>query len=152
MVIVLGFLVLITVMAVAFFSSITTEAQSSHLYARNVQTQQLAQSAVSIAMSQIKDATTRGSDVTWISQPGMIRTFNSSGGAVNSHRLYSSSSMKLGGSIDPESDVGVVQRKEWPSRVHDHGGHPRCEMEQAVARYSATVSARRARYTCRACS
>jgi len=115
LVIVLGFLVLITGFIVAFFSSVTTNSKSSYHYAKNVQTQQLAQSAVSVAMSQIKDATTQGPNVTWVSQPGMIRTFDASGSPVNSYRLYSSSTMKLSGSVNPESEVGVVQRKEWTS-------------------------------------
>ncbi|MEZ0256788.1 MAG: hypothetical protein ACAI37_15995, partial [Chthoniobacter sp.] len=112
---VLAFLVLLAGLLVAFFTSVTTNTKASFLYAKNVQTEQLAQSAISIAMSQIKDATTQPSGTTWISQPGLIRTFNSSGSAVNSYRLYSSSTMKLGGSVDPESEVGVVQRKEWTS-------------------------------------
>lgn len=115
LVIVLAFLVLLTGFIVAFFSSVQTNTKASYNYAKNVQTEQLAQSAVSIAMSQIKDATTQGSGVTWISQAGLIRTFNSSGGAVNSYRLYSSSTMKLGGSVDPESEVGVIERTQWPS-------------------------------------
>jgi uncharacterized protein (TIGR02600 family) len=112
---VLAFLVLLAGLIVAFFTSVTTNTKASFNYAKNVQTEQLAQSAISIAMSQIKDATTQPSGTTWISQPGLIRTFNSSGSAINSYRLYSSSTMKLGGSVDPESEVGVIQRKEWTS-------------------------------------
>jgi uncharacterized protein (TIGR02600 family) len=115
LVIVLAFLVLLAGFSVAFFTSVTTNSKASFVYARNVQADQLAQSAISIAMSQIKDATTQPSGTTWISQPGLIRTFNSNGSPVNSYRLYSSSTMKLGGSVDPESEVGVVQRKEWTS-------------------------------------
>lgn len=115
LVIVLGLLVLITGIAVAFLSSITTDAQTTSHYVKNVQGQQLVQSVVSIAMSQLKDATTQGPNVTWVSQPGMIRTFDSNGSPKHSYRLYSSSTMKLGGSVDPESEVGVIQRKEWAS-------------------------------------
>lgn len=115
MVIVLAFLVLLAGFLVAFFTSVTTNTKASYVYAKGVQTDELAQSVISIAMSQIKDATTQPSGTTWISQAGLIRTFNSSGSPVNSYRLYSSSTMKLGGSVDPESEVGVVERKEWPT-------------------------------------
>lgn len=115
LVIVLAFLVLLAGFVVAFFTSVTTNTKASYVYAKNVQTDELAQSVISIAMSQIKDATTQPSGTTWISQAGLIRTFNSSGSPVNSYRLYSSSTMKLGGSVDPESEVGVIERKEWPT-------------------------------------
>src|SRR5690242_11593451 len=83
LVMVLAFLVLLAGLLVAFYTSVTTNTKASFLYAKNVQTEQLAQSAISIAMSQIKDATTQPSGTTWISQPGLIRTFNSSGSPVN---------------------------------------------------------------------
>lgn len=112
LVIVLGFLVLITFFVVAFFSSITTNSKGSHYYAKNVQTQQLAQSAVSIAMSLIKDATTQERNVTWVSQPGMIKTFDDSGAIVNSYRLYSSKTMKVAGEINPVEEM--EQQEDWP--------------------------------------
>lgn len=113
LVIVLSFLVLMTVFAVAFFTSVTADSQGSTAYAKNVVTQQLAQSAVSMAMGQIKAATTQNSGVTWVSQPGLIRTFDAKGNPLNSYRLFSTSNMKLPGSANPDSEAVVIQRKEW---------------------------------------
>ncbi len=46
LVIVLGFLVIITALAVAFFTSVTTELKASRNFAGGVTTRQLADSAV----------------------------------------------------------------------------------------------------------
>jgi uncharacterized protein (TIGR02600 family) len=123
LVIVLAFLVLLTVFTVAFLTSVTTDSQSSYTYAKGVQTQQLSQSAISIAMSQIKAATTQDSDTMWTTQPGMIKTFpivaDGSGSdpkkKVHTYRLYSSSSMVLDGSVNPAGQKDIIQSKEWPS-------------------------------------
>ncbi|MDQ3622066.1 MAG: Verru_Chthon cassette protein A [Verrucomicrobiota bacterium] len=112
LVIVLGFLTLMTVLALAFFTSVTTEVKAASNYERNVQVQQLAQSAVSIAMGNIRDATTQPSDVTWVSQPGLIRTYDSNGAIKNAYRLYSTSNMK-GNDENPASGTTDRRRTEW---------------------------------------
>lgn len=48
LIIVLGFLVILSALAVAFFSSVTTELQASRNFASGVSTRQLAESAVAL--------------------------------------------------------------------------------------------------------
>ncbi|EDY15877.1 hypothetical protein CfE428DRAFT_6609 [Chthoniobacter flavus Ellin428] len=107
LVIVLGFLVIISGLAVAFFSSINTEMKASRNFAAGITTRQLADSAVQIVMGQISSATTRGIDSqgmgheVWASQPGMIRVYgvNAGGTYIESaaadafFKLYSSDQM-----------------------------------------------------------
>src|ERR1700761_4648730 len=80
LIIVLGFLVIISALAVAFFSSVSTELKASRNFASEVTTRQLADSAVQLVIGQIADATTKTNDA-WASQPGMIRTYGSAGTA-----------------------------------------------------------------------
>jgi len=102
LVIVLAFLVLITGIILAFFSGVTTERSFSKTTADAANTQQLANSAVNIVMSQIVDATkgteTNGTMLSWASQPGMIRTYDTTGAAQNYYKLYSSDQMVVAGS------------------------------------------------------
>jgi hypothetical protein len=109
LVIVLGFLVIISALAVAFFSSVNTEMKASRNFAAGITTRQLADSAVQIVMGQISSAVTRGIDTAgvghevWASQPGMIRVYgvNAGGAYVESPRadaffkLYSSDQMTV---------------------------------------------------------
>ena len=93
LVIVLAFLVLISVLVIAFFSSVTTELESSKSYAFGANARQLADTSVQTIMGQIRDATTKGSKVAWASQPGMIRTYDDSGDPLSYYKLYSSENM-----------------------------------------------------------
>ena len=88
LVIVLAFLVLLSTLIIAFFSSVQLEAQSSANYGASVAAKQLVQSALHVAMGQVSDATkstkTPGSTsaadrIAWASQPGMIRTWDADG-------------------------------------------------------------------------
>ena len=99
LILVLGFLVLITGLVVAFFSSVTSELSTSSSYANGASTKQLADSAVSTVMAQIKTATS-GTNVAWASQPGMIRTYGKAGGTASAdplsyYKLYSSDNMEV---------------------------------------------------------
>ena len=102
LVIVLSFLVLISVIILAFFSSVSTELTNSKAVANSASTHQLADSAVNVVMAQIVDAT-KGQDSTsnttlaWASQPGMIRTFDTSGTPKDFFKLYSSDQMTVPG-------------------------------------------------------
>jgi hypothetical protein len=109
LVIVLAFLVLISVMVVAFLSSVSTELTSSKSFASGTNARQLADSAVQAVMGQIRDATTKGTKQAWASQPGMIRTYDDSGEPVSYFKLYSSDNMIVTKSqiqsFTPGSDV-----------------------------------------------
>ncbi|WP_165920088.1 Verru_Chthon cassette protein A [Chthoniobacter flavus] len=110
LVIVLGFLTLLSVLAIAFFSSISTETRASRTFASQASTRQLAETAVNLVMSQIREATVQPG-AAWASQPGMIRTFSDGGGAspkANAFfKLYSARNMVVGKTqlvtFDPES-------------------------------------------------
>ena len=101
LVIVLAMLVLITGLVVAFFSSVTSDAGSSAVYASDAKAKQLADSSVNLVMGQIIEATksfksgsTSATDrLAWASQPGAIRTFDNNGNAYQTFKLYSAQSM-----------------------------------------------------------
>jgi uncharacterized protein (TIGR02600 family) len=105
LVLVLVFLVLITTLVIAFFSSITTEVSASKTYAGGATAKQLADSAVNLVMGSIVMATSErdasGNANAWASQPGMIRTYGTSGFAVSCYKLYSSDNLTLTGSSMP---------------------------------------------------
>src|SRR5688500_18070464 len=74
LIIVVAFLVLLTGLVIAFYSRIGTDLASSRSYAEGVCAWQLADSAVGVVMSQIRDATTV-TNAAWASQPVMIRVY-----------------------------------------------------------------------------
>ncbi len=100
LVIVLSFLVLISVLIVAFFASIATESNSAANYSNEGAVKQLADSAVQLAIGQITEAT-RGKDqsglLAWASQPGMIRTYGTDGKPGKYYKLYSSNPLIVSG-------------------------------------------------------
>ena len=87
--IVLGCLVLLSILIVAFFSSVTTERKSAQSYSNSSAVKLLAESTVNVVMGQIKDATKgrtdSGQTLAWASQPGMIRTYNTAGCTASSY-------------------------------------------------------------------
>ncbi len=97
---VLAVLVLITGLVVAFFTAVTADVSSSTLYANDVRSKQLADSAVNLVIGQIVEAT-KGFEahanghpdlskpLAWASQPGAIRTFKENGVADRVFKLYS---------------------------------------------------------------
>jgi len=107
LVLVLAFLVLITVLATAFFSSVSTELTGAKSYAAGISNRQLSDFAVQIVQAQINTATTSGTSTTWCSQPGLIRTFNNAGTASASFKLYSSGTMQITGALNPASSGDV---------------------------------------------
>lgn len=108
---VLGSLVLISVLAVAFLSSVSTDLRSSKLYAEGASAQLLSGVPVNTIIGQIQ-AATKGSDssgmLAWASQPGMIRTYDDSGRAAGYYKLYSSATMVGSGPFNPSADAEMV--------------------------------------------
>ena len=97
LVIVLGMLALISVLLVAFITSTAVELRSSKNYAVGLDAHALADSAVNIVIAQIQDATfltNATANYAWASQPGMIKTYDSSGNLVTAYKLYSSDMMR----------------------------------------------------------
>ena len=114
LIIVLGFLVILSVLAVGFFTSVTTELKASRNFQAEVTTQQLADSAVQMVIGQISDATTKTNEA-WASQPGMIRVYGSAGQASSAidafYKLYSSDTMVVDaasmGGFNPKTDYNT---------------------------------------------
>jgi len=100
-VIVLGFLVLITVVTVAFLTSVSTENSTASIAAAGATGREMADASVQLVMGQIREATSLGRNVAWASQPGMIRTYGSgvagsytaSSTPLAYYKLYSSDNM-----------------------------------------------------------
>ncbi len=120
LVIVLSFLVIISVLVIAFFTRVATELQASRSYAAGVTARQLAESATSVVMGQIREATVRFGGA-WASQPGMIRVYGDGSGASEKadafFKLYSSENMTVTqpqiGTFDPAADVPVSGAGAW---------------------------------------
>jgi uncharacterized protein (TIGR02600 family) len=117
LIIVLAFLVIITGLVVAFLSSITNESTGSKATADASTTRTLADSTIQLAIAQIRDATTgfardsngalvTATNVTWASQPGAIRTYDTRGSNVAVYKLYSSTNMvERSGIYNPTNDL-----------------------------------------------
>jgi len=115
LVIVLGLLTLIVILMVAFISSVSTELQSAKSYASGQDARSLADSTVNVVISQIQDAT-ENPQFAWASQPGMIRTYDSTGNPVAAFKLYSSSSIRVAGAFDPISTLTTEIPSDWATR------------------------------------
>lgn len=117
--IVMGCLVLLSILIVAFFSSVSTERKSAQSYSASSAVKLLAESTVNVVMGQIKEAT-RGVDssnrpLAWASQPGMIRTYNTAGQAEAYYKLYSWSEMIGSGAFNPFAS-GQTPPADWMSQ------------------------------------
>ena len=94
LILVVSFIVLLSALVVGFFSRVTTDLTGARSYAEGISARQLAESAVSVVMGQIRAATTITNGC-WASQPGMIRVYGGSNGVAGSqayrfYKLYSS--------------------------------------------------------------
>ncbi len=115
--IVLASLVFLAALALAFLASIGTELKSSKQYADGVTAKLLSQSAFNLATDQIVEATkgytgpdpsTPGQPLAWASQPGMIRTYDTSGNKAGYFKLYSWDIMQGSGAFDPSSPSEAI--------------------------------------------
>ena len=98
---VLACLLLLAALILGFLLSGQNNLKSSKLYANGASVKTLADSTVSLVMAQIQQATSNGTTVAWASQPGMIRTYNSTGTPLTNYRLYSWDSPTMPGTQDP---------------------------------------------------
>jgi hypothetical protein len=95
---VLGMIVLVSAVVLAFFSAATTERTAAHSQANSEAVRNLSNNALQFAMAQITDATKGGTaqaPLAWASQPGMIRTYDSSGNPHRYYKLYSAQNMTV---------------------------------------------------------
>ncbi len=121
MVIVLSFVVLCTILVVAFFANVTTEGVGERAAASETSASQLALSAVQLVEGTITNATEPQSDtsVAWASQPGMIRTYGGTASALlsdplNYYKLYSSDNMIVAGKALCNTFTTTGQAAEVP--------------------------------------
>lgn len=114
LVIVLGSLVFLSALVVAFLVQMTTELKSSKLYAEGTSARLLSQSAINIVTGEIRDATrgvnNGGFPLAWASQPGMIRTYTAEGVPDQFFKLYSDSNLVSGNFTSPDLTGWDVQK------------------------------------------
>ena len=127
LVIVLSIIVLLSALLVAFMSSVSTESASAKAAVRGIEARQVAESALNLAISQIRQAVNGepGQRTAWASQPGAIRQFVAGGGAGRVYKLYTAKDMvSLNGDYPPPNileEAGIINGKfeETPTGFTD---------------------------------
>ena len=113
LIIVLSFIVLCTILVVAFFASVTTEGAGQRAAVSETSAMTLAASAVQLMEGTITAATEPTTDTTfaWASQPGMIRTYGTGSAASSDplayYKLYSSNNMIISGKMACNNFTGA---------------------------------------------
>lgn len=118
LVVVLGLLALLTVLVVAFFSSVGVDTQGSAANRNLATLRQLGDLPLQIAQTQIRAATTLGQNGTlsesvntWTSQPGLLRVYDNTGRFVRAFKLYSSPELET----DSLDFIGNDIARDWPA-------------------------------------
>lgn len=93
LIVVLAILVLVVGLVVTFLVRASIERSASTSYHASVSARQLADAAVGLVQGQINLASTQGSGVAWVSQPGMVRTFDQTSKLLSAYKLYSAPNM-----------------------------------------------------------
>ncbi|MFZ4775387.1 MAG: Verru_Chthon cassette protein A [Terrimicrobiaceae bacterium] len=106
LIIVLSCLVLLSALTLGFFLSTAGEARNTSAFAEGNRARTLADTALNIVIGQLRDATCQDrTDISWASQPGLIKTFGTSGTLASAFKLYSSSNPRVtASSFDPSTD------------------------------------------------
>jgi hypothetical protein len=109
LILVLLILALLSVLVLSFFIGVTTDLSSTTAFANGSGTRGLSDNVIQLMEGQIKDATTAPVDsngvthsyattptqpFAWASQPGMIRTYDTTGAGLMFYKLYSSDNMR----------------------------------------------------------
>lgn len=102
LVLVLSLLILVTVLVVSLFETVRTDAALATGYENSTSSRVLAESALNLVIGQIQ-AATQLPGTTWVSQPGLIRTYDTSGNPVKAFKLYSDDQMSVAGFFNPSS-------------------------------------------------
>jgi uncharacterized protein (TIGR02600 family) len=130
LVLVLSFLVLITGLILAFFSSVTTDSSATRSYSSQASVNQLAESSVQTVMAQITTATS-GTNIAWASQPGMIRTYTNADNTGNIlanvnayYKLYSSDTMVVTHAAIPAYQLSNDLKASVGDAVTDWASQP----------------------------
>ncbi|HRJ73554.1 MAG TPA: Verru_Chthon cassette protein A, partial [Terrimicrobiaceae bacterium] len=111
LVIILSAIVLLLALVVGFFSRVQSEIQSSSSYQSAESARNLSDYAVNLVLTQIKAGTAgvdaSGNPLAWASQPGAIRTYDTSGSLTSVYKLYSSPTM-VSPTINPSSEATAL--------------------------------------------
>ncbi|HSI84816.1 MAG TPA: Verru_Chthon cassette protein A, partial [Candidatus Methylacidiphilales bacterium] len=107
LVVVLAALGLLLVITVAFLASVSTELQTSKLYSNSSSLKLLTQSAANLVIGQVRVATGNPA-LCWASQPGMIRTYDTTGSPAGYFKLYTDDTMQGTGKFDHTLAANVV--------------------------------------------
>lgn len=109
LVLVVSMVALMTLLVVAMMSLARDGTRDSSLEMGRMRAQMTAQSAVNVALAQLRDATSRefpdGTPMPWTSQPGAIRVHNMDGSLHRLFKLYTAQLMQSPGLEDVETDV-----------------------------------------------
>jgi uncharacterized protein (TIGR02600 family) len=126
LVLVITSLAMIALLVVAFLTMASTERRASNTYAEGVGVRVLSDTTANVVIGQIREATERlGAAKTWASQPGAIRTYGidgeANGRAKLDHvfKLYSSDTMVVTGTFDPETELPPADWLTQPARYTD---------------------------------
>lgn len=111
---VLTVMALTTILILTFFSLATSEHRASNTYSQGLQAQQVAEQAVNMVISQIREATTVDTKKLWASQPGAIRVFEGTATTGVLYKLYSDDNMVDSGGTEASQDFGDLA--QWESR------------------------------------
>ncbi|WP_075089486.1 hypothetical protein [Verrucomicrobium spinosum] len=117
LVVVLPLIALLTILVVTFLASVSTEYQAAKSQEYSSDARMLADSAASMVMTQVQVATGSPS-LAWASQPGMIRTFNTTGNPSAAYKLYSSAQMRVEGAFDPVSKLADEVPADWAASTN----------------------------------
>lgn len=120
LVIVMAFLVMILGLTITFLARTSIERNASSSYIAGITTRQLADTAVNLVETQIRSATTLGTNVAWASQPGMIRTFGAGAGGsytadskgIFRFKLYSATNLVVDST---ETNTADLPAATWES-------------------------------------
>jgi len=104
---VLAAVALVSLLTLAFLLSTNHELVSSKSYASGSSARLFADSAVNLVIGQLQAGTTQDNIArTWVSQPGLIRLYDTTGTMVNAYKLYSSNKMVDSGTFSPLDSSG----------------------------------------------
>jgi len=111
LILVLASLIFLSALTIAFLLSMRAKVTLSKSGSDASEVKMLAETAVNIAISQVRDATKKSgtNNLAWASQPGMIRLYNNAGAAAGYYKLYSADNMvATNGAFDPFAAADAV--------------------------------------------
>lgn len=103
LVLVLSAIVLLSVLILAFMSSVGIERVASGSQLNQTEARVLSENVLSLVTAQIRDASTQNGTA-WASQPGLIRTYSNSGNRT--YKLYSAAEM-IATNFDPTANTDI---------------------------------------------